>query len=93
MKNRKRLRNTLPAVTLVTVFAGVALRQFYSFVTYKNAAGVVDLQGGQTHLWWAIGFAVAASLAAFLMFSFFLRFDRNDELHITSPPPPREMIL
>ena len=93
MKNRKRLRNTLPAVTIVMLLAGAALWQFYSFVTFKDAAGIVDLQGGQTHLWLAIGLAVISCLAGFLMFSFFVRFDRNDELHITSPPSPRETIL
>jgi hypothetical protein len=32
-------------------------------------------------------------LAAFLVFSIFLRYDRSEELHITSPPPPPSMIL
>jgi len=78
---------------VIACLGGAALWQFYSFVTYRNAVGVLDLQGGEHHLWWAIGFGLIACFAAFLMFSIFLRYDRNDELHITSPPPPREMIL
>lgn len=93
MNHRRRLRNTVPAVTLVTVVVGVAVWQFYSFVTFKTPAGFMDLQGGKIHLWLAIGLAMTACLTAFLIFLFFLRFDRNDELHITSPPPPRETIV
>jgi len=93
MKERKTLKNTLPAASLVTLFVGIALWQFYSFVTYRNPAGIVDLQGGAHHLWWAISFGLVACVAAFLIFSIFLRYDKNDELHITSPPAPREMIL
>ena len=92
MKHRKTLKKALPAVTFATLFVGVALWQFYSFVAYKNMDGVVDLQGGEHHLWWAIGFGLIACVAAFLIFSIFLRYDKNDELHITSPPVPREMI-
>jgi len=92
MKKRKTLKTALPALSFVTLFVGVALWQFYAFVTFKNPAGVVDLQGGEQHLWWAIGFGLIACVAAFLIFSRFLRYDKNDELHITSPPVPREMI-
>jgi hypothetical protein len=35
---------------------------------------------------------VAACVTAFLGASFFLRYDRNDELHITSPPHRHEPV-
>ncbi|MGB9179948.1 MAG: hypothetical protein WCB68_11945 [Pyrinomonadaceae bacterium] len=62
----------------VAAIAAIAVWQFYMFVTFK------DLQGGTHHLWWAIGAALIACIAAFLVFSGFLQHDRDDEIHITS---------
>ncbi|HEX8175909.1 MAG TPA: hypothetical protein VF543_12395 [Pyrinomonadaceae bacterium] len=42
----------------------------------------MDLQGGAMHLWLAIGAALMACLAGFLVFSVFLRYDKTRELHI-----------
>lgn len=93
MRERKRKKNILIVTTAVAALAAIALWQFYVFVTFKNAAGVVDIQGGSMHLWLAIGFALAACIGAFLGASFFLRYDRNDELHITAPPHRHEPVL
>jgi hypothetical protein len=92
MKKRTSKRNVLVAVAAVTAPAAIALWQFYAFVTFKTA-GAIDLQGGRHHLWWAIGFGLIAFIGAFFFASFFLRYDRSDELHITSPPSRRETIL
>ncbi|MGA9995060.1 MAG: hypothetical protein WBP93_06590 [Pyrinomonadaceae bacterium] len=62
----------------VAAIAAIAVWQFYMFVTFE------DLQGGTHHLWWAIGAALIACIAAFLVFSGFLHHDRDDEIHITS---------
>ena len=85
MSHRKSTKNVLSAVIGVMFITAVAIWQFYQFVTFKNADGVVDLQGGTHHLWWAIGLGLIAFIVALLFFSVFLRYDRNDELHITSP--------
>ena len=92
MSRRKNRKNLLTAIIVVMLIAVIAVWQFYLFVTFKNTNGIVDVQGGIQHLWWAIGFGLLACTAAFLFFSVFLRYDRNDELHITSPPPPRRSL-
>jgi Kef-type K+ transport system membrane component KefB len=81
---RKSLTNILAAVLAVMLIAAIAIWQFYLFVTFTNAQGVVDVQGGTYHLWWATGAALIACLAGFFVFSAFLRYDRDEELHITS---------
>jgi hypothetical protein len=93
MRQRKSKKNVLMVVTAVGALAAIALWQFYVFVTFKNPAGIVDVQGGSIHLWSAILFAVTACIGAIFGASFFLRYDRNDEMHITSPPDRRESVL
>ena len=75
---RKNMKNVAGSIIGVVVVAGIAIWQFYLFVTFKN------LQGGASHLWWAMAMAVLACGAAFLVFSVFVRHDTDDDLHITS---------
>jgi hypothetical protein len=81
---RKSLTNVLASVSGVMLIAAIAIWQFYSFVTFKDAQGIVDVQGGTYHLWLAIGAALIACVSGFLVFSVFLRYDKDDEMHITS---------
>ena len=81
---RKSLTNVLAAVAGVIAIATVAVWQFYLFVTFRNSQGIMDVQGGTNHLWWAIGVGLIACLASFLVFSVFLRYDKDNEMHITS---------
>lgn len=83
---RKSLTNVLASIGGVVIVAALAIWQFYVFVTFKSATGVVDTQGGTLHLWLAIAAAVIACVGGFFVFSVFLRYDRDDEMHITSPP-------
>lgn len=82
MHIRKSLTNVLSAVCGVIVIAAVAVWQFYLFVSFRGSHGQMDLQGGAMHLWLAIGAALMACLAGFLVFSVFLRYDKTRELHI-----------
>jgi apolipoprotein N-acyltransferase len=75
---KKNLKNVAASIVGVIVVAAIAIWQFYLFVTFKS------LQGGTSHLWWAIAMAVLACTAAFLVFSVFVRHDTEDDLHITS---------
>lgn len=84
MRIRKSLGNVLLAVGGVVAIAAVAIWQFYLFATFRNSNGVVDVHGGTLHLGLAIGAAVIACIAGFLVFSVFLRHDKNEELHITA---------
>jgi Kef-type K+ transport system membrane component KefB len=77
---RKNTKNVAGSIIGVVVVAVIAVWQFYLFVTFKN------VQGGTSHLWWAIAMAVLACGAAFLVFSVFVRHDSVDDLHITSTP-------
>ena len=83
---RKSLSNVLVSIGGVIIVAALAIWQFYVFVTFRSANGALDTQGGALHLWLAIGAAVLACVAGFFVFSVFLRYDRDDEMHITSPP-------
>lgn len=81
---RKSLTNVLGAVIGVLLMAAIAVWQFYSFVTFTNSQGSIDVQGGTHHLWWAIGMGLVACIAGFYVFSVFLRYDKTNEMHITS---------
>jgi hypothetical protein len=68
----------------VLLSAALAIWQFYLFVTFTDGNGVIDAQGGKHHLWFAIGMALFACVAGFLVFSASAQHDRDDDLHITS---------
>ena len=87
MESKTSVKNLL-AVVGVAALAALAAWQFYLFVSFKNAQGAVDLQGGTMHLWLAIGIALIVCIAAFFLFSKFLRYDTRNEIHITTAGPP-----
>ena len=68
----------------LTALAALAAWQFYLFATFKDANGAVDVQGGTLHLWLAIGITALVCIGGFFFFSGVLRYDRRDEIHITS---------
>jgi len=76
----KNSKNVAGSIAAVIVVAALAVWQFYQFVTFSGG------HSGTSHLWWAIGLAVLACTASFLVFSVFLRHDTDDDLHITSSP-------
>ena len=84
MNVSKSLTNISAAVIGVMSMGVIAVWQFYHFVTFKGSQGLVDVQGGTHHLWWAIGAALLACLAGFFVFSFFVRYDEANDMHITS---------
>lgn len=72
----------------LAVFAAIAAWQFYLFATFKGTDGVVDVQGGTIHLWVAIGVGLATCVGVFVLISRFRRYDRRNEMHITSQGSP-----
>jgi hypothetical protein len=68
----------------LAALAAIAAWQFYLFAVFKDANGVVDAQGGTLHLWLAIGIAIIVCVAGFFLISNFLRYDKRNEMHITS---------
>ena len=72
------------AIIGLAALAAIAAWQFYLFATFKDASGAVDVQGGTLHLWLAIGIAVLVCVGGIFLFSKFLSYDKQDEMHITS---------
>jgi hypothetical protein len=68
----------------LAIFAAFAASQFYLFTVFRGADGVVDVQGGIIHLWIAIGIGLASCVGAFFLISSFRRYERRNEMHITS---------
>ena len=68
----------------VVLLVAIAVWQFYLFANFKGTSGILDVQGGRGHLWLAIIAAGFACFAAFFVFSAFLRYDREEVMHITS---------
>lgn len=64
------------------VAAAIAAWQFYLFVVFRDARGVLDVQGGGLHLWLAIGASVVACVCVF--FGIFRRINKTEEFHITT---------
>jgi hypothetical protein len=81
---KNKLTKMLTVIGLAVV-AAIAVWQFYLFSTFKDTTGAVDVQGGTLHLWLAIGMAVLVCVGGFFLFSKVLRYDQQNEMHITSP--------
>jgi uncharacterized membrane protein YbhN (UPF0104 family) len=64
------------------LMAAIAIWQFCLFVVFKDAQGVLDVQGGAFNLWLAIG---ATAIACACVFVGILRhINQPEEFHITS---------
>ena len=81
---KNRFAKILMAVIGLAALGAIAAWQFYLFAVFKDAKGVVDVQGGTVHLWLAIGIALIVCVGGFLLFSRFVRYDKRNEMHITS---------
>lgn len=76
------------AAIVMIVMAITASQQLYLFVVFRNTNGLLDTQGGRYHLWLATGALLMATIAACLMFLFFLGRGRNkSEARLSSLEP------
>ena len=82
--DQRKYRMRVLAVIGLAALAALAAWQFYVFATFKDASGAVDVQGGTLHLWLAIGTTVLVCVGGFFLFSKLLRYDKQNEMHITS---------
>ncbi len=87
---RKNAKTVSASLALLLALAAFASWQFYKYVTFRDANGILNTEGGTSHLVWAVVMALFACGVGFLVASSFMRYDADDELHITSPPrkPP-----
>ena len=76
--------NVLMGLIAVIALIAVAVWQFILFAGFKNAQGVLEVDGGGHHFWWGLTAAIIACSVGFWVFSVYLRYDKSDELHITS---------
>ncbi|HMF57865.1 MAG TPA: hypothetical protein VK619_16095 [Pyrinomonadaceae bacterium] len=84
MNIRKRETKFVAAIVALLVMAIVASRQLYLFVVFRDAQGLLYIQGGRYHLWLAIGATLMACIAGGLMFFTFLYHDdKKGDLRIT----------
>ena len=80
----KKAKGLGVSIAALPLFLGLAVWQFYLFVTFRGANGTLESHGGYIHLVIAMCVALLACITGFFVFSLFLRRDREDELHITS---------
>ena len=88
MDIRKSQKRIITAIIGLAILAAIAAWQFYLFVVFKGADGVVDMQGGTVHLWVAIVLGLITCVAGFFLISSFRRYDRRNEMHITTQGHP-----
>jgi amino acid permease len=84
--SRKNSRINFVSIAMLISLTAVASWQFYEYATFKHDNGLINIQGGVIHLLLALLLAFFACGLGFFMASRFLRYDANDQLHITSPP-------
>jgi hypothetical protein len=77
----KRLSSTI-LLAVGLIWAAVAVWQFYLFVVFRDAQGTLDVQGGGSHLWYAIAAAMLTCVCVCL--GIFRRINHTEQLHITS---------
>lgn len=88
LDQRNSSTKVIIAVIGLAAFGAISAWQFHVFAVFKGANGIVDLQGGAVHFWLAIGAALVACVIGFFVFAKLVRYDRRNELHITSPGHP-----
>ncbi|HEY6804089.1 MAG TPA: hypothetical protein VI306_10955 [Pyrinomonadaceae bacterium] len=74
------------SATAAIVLLLLAVWQFYTFATFKNVTGAVDLQGGKLHLWMAVAAALLGAITGFFVVTALRQNDSSRELHITDLP-------
>jgi len=86
---RKNSTTTLASIAVLILVAALASWQFYKYVTFTHDNGLLNIEGGGSHLIWALLLALLACGLGFFLASRLVRYDANDQLHITSPPARR----
>jgi len=84
--SRKNSRITFVSIAMLISMTAGASWQFYQYATFKHDNGLINIQGGVIHLLLALLLAFFACGLGFFMASRLLRYDADDQLHITSPP-------
>lgn len=84
--SRKISKITFGTIFVLVAIAALACWQFYEYATFKHDNGLLNIEGGVSHMVWAMLLTFIACGLGFVVASRLLRYDVNDQLHITSPP-------
>lgn len=91
---KQSLTKFVAAAVIMFVMTIAASRQLYLFVVFRKADGLLDTQGGRYHLWLAAGAILIASIAACLMYLFFLGSGRSERYEVpTSSLEPSPALI
>ena len=82
--SRKTSKNTFVSIVVLISIASLACWQFYEYATFKHDNGLLNIEGGVSHLVWALLLALIACGLGFVLASRLLRYEVDDQLHITS---------
>ena len=84
--SQKNSKTTFISIAVLISLVSLASWQFYKYATFRHDNGLLNIEGGGSHLVWALLLALIACGLGFFIASRFLRYEVDDELHITSPP-------
>lgn len=80
---KKSGANFQAAIFGMMAMSATAVWQFYLFAIFKDANGIVVVQGGTSHLWRAMGATLFACVASLVVSSILVQHDKNDVMRIT----------
>ena len=83
----KNSKITFITIAALISIASLASWQFYKYATFKHDNGLLNIEGGGSHLVWAVLLAFLACGLGFYMASRLMHYEANEQLRITSPPP------
>ena len=87
--SRNSSKTTFISIAALISMASLASWQFYEYATFKHDNGLLNIEGGGSHMVWALLLAFLSCGLGFYVASRLLRYDAADQLHITSPPARR----
>jgi len=80
---------TFVSIAVLISIASLACWQFYEYATFKHDNGLLNIEGGVSHLVWALLLAFIACGLGFVTASRLMRYGVDDQIHITSRPGRR----
>lgn len=87
--SQKNSKTTFVSIAVLISMVSLASWQFYKYATFRHDNGLLNIEGGGSHLVWALLLAFLACGLGFFLASRLLQYEVADELHITSQPARR----
>jgi len=84
--SQKNSKISLIYIAALISMVSLASWQFYEYASFKHDNGLVNIEGGASHLVLALILAFLACCLGFFIASKLLRYQVDNELHITAPP-------